>query len=64
MGERIMENHKEQRIFRPEQECQQALPQKTYERPCLVEWGSLTELTQGERAANDDLPFDGGTQNE
>jgi hypothetical protein len=59
-----MKDHKEQQVLRPEQSCPQTLPQRMYEQPRLIEWGSLTELTQGALAANDDLPFDGGTQAE
>jgi hypothetical protein len=59
-----MKDHKEQQVLQPEQNCPRGLSQRIYERPCLIEWGSLTELTQGTLAANDDLPFDGGTQAE
>lgn len=34
---------------------------KTYQRPHLVEWGSLVDLTRGGFSGLDDLPFDGGT---
>jgi len=35
---------------------------KKYEPPHLLEWGSLTELTSGKLAQNQDAPFKGGTR--
>ena len=40
------------------------VPRKPYAQPCLIEWGSLRDLTRGPISGLDDLPFDGGTTNE
>jgi len=41
-----------------------AAPRKPYQRPELIEWGSLTDLTRGPASGLQDLPFDGGSENE
>jgi hypothetical protein len=44
----------------------QALPRRPYQKPELVEWGSLIELTQGGFSGLQDLPAggDGGSEPE
>jgi hypothetical protein len=37
-------------------------PKKLYDSPCLHEWGSIMELTQGEGAHFSDANFDGGSR--
>lgn len=36
--------------------------QKPYTSPSLVEWGSVTDLTQGPILGNKDFPLGGGTR--
>jgi hypothetical protein len=38
-----------------------SIPRKTYKPPCLIEWGSLVELTQEKFSGFDDYPARGGT---
>jgi len=36
---------------------------RSYESPCLVEWGAMTDLTHGAAFTGEkDLPFKGGTK--
>jgi hypothetical protein len=35
---------------------------KTYSSPRLLEWGSMTDLTQGALLGEKDFPFKGGTR--
>lgn len=37
---------------------------KPYQKPDLIEWGSLADLTRGPFAGLQDLPFDGGSEPE
>jgi len=41
-----------------------ASSRKPYQQPELVEWGSLADLTRGPLNGLQDLPFDGGSENE
>jgi hypothetical protein len=44
-------------------EAMKSLLKRSYESPRLVEWGSITDLTQGgEKAGKADFPVKGGTR--
>ena len=57
-----MRQHK--KASQPGVERSQKIKPKPYERPSLIEWGSLRDLTRGLITGLEDLPMDGGTQNE
>jgi hypothetical protein len=59
-----MSEGKEQGLIPLEPDHPCAVSRKSYERPRLIEWGSVTELTKGQISGLDDLPLDGGTTNE
>ena len=38
-------------------------PKRSYESPCLVDWGVITDLTHGAQFTGEkDFPFKGGTK--
>jgi hypothetical protein len=45
-----------------EDETEAVGDRRPYESPRLVEWGSLTNLTQGIKAGFEDFPAQGGSQ--
>ena len=60
-----MSDSKEQRPVPPELGHSHSGHRRPYERPRLIEWGSLVELTRGpELSGLQDLPMDGGSENQ
>ncbi len=43
-------------------EANPADAKRPYVKPSLIEWGSITELTQGGGSGNQDYPGTGGTE--
>ena len=44
-------------------EAMRSSSKRSYESPCLVEWGALTDLTHGATFTGEkDFPFKGGTK--
>jgi hypothetical protein len=59
-----MSESTEQRSIQPVTDRRRDPPKKPYDRPFLIEWGSLSTLTEGPNSGLDDLPLYGGTENE
>jgi hypothetical protein len=58
-----MKENKEETSVRPQTDSLQFNSKRPYERPCLIEWGSLRELTAGPFSGLQDA-VEGGTENE